>query len=56
MDANLGIAASGGTAVLVLYLVGTYCYRKQIHTKIISGCCKVEVDVESSPKNKDSPV
>ena len=45
------IGLGGGLTGIIIYVLFKYCYKKEVHTKIRSGCCEASVDVEdnSSP-------
>jgi hypothetical protein len=47
----LGVSAGGGILSIILYFMIRMCYKKELHTKIKSGCCETSVDIEdnSSP-------
>jgi hypothetical protein len=47
----VGLSAGGGVLSIILYFILKLCYKKEMHTKIKSGCCETQVDIEdnSSP-------
>lgn len=47
MDAlsTVGVGAGGGIIGILIFSLFKFCYKKQLHTNIKSGCCETTVDV-----------
>ena len=58
MDSSMiGYSAGGSAIVLALFFTIQQCVKHKIHTKFVSGCCRTEIDIDtSSPPPTDSLV